>query len=237
MHDFVLMIELSLTPFVIYSAYLPSLQETFMLLRYTIIRLPNLTSLYLADESSRATFLYSSMPAFWIQFLFSLTTTPTLRKFTLVMCHIEPVVAYSVIAQHPWLREIDLFGLYSDALKYRTGFRQSSFRIHNLEHFRAPVRWILDVPSVGTLSTLYLYGDLASEGLARSVAFLDKLQEFTGLTSLSLEYQEFPQVTSGGVLDHLGQSLPRLRELEIRVRSCVCNHPAHTVSLRHNVPH
>lgn len=177
-----------------------------------------------------------AMPNVWTQFLFSLITTPTLRKFTLALCHIEPVVAYNVISQHPWLREIDLFGIYSNSIQYLIEFPQSRFRIHNLESFRAPVRWLFDVPSVDTLSTLELYGDLVSKGFSRSVALINKLREFKGLTSLRLDYQEFPQVTNGVILDHLGQSVPRLRELKIRVRSCVCNHPMRTVSLSHSIP-
>lgn len=151
-----------------------------------------------------------------------------LRKFTLVMSHIDSLVAFSVMAQHPWLREIDLCSFFPGR---RSGFPASRFRIHNLEHFRLPVTWLLDLPSTGTLSTLYLYGDLASSGLARSVAFLETMQGFSGLTSLSLEYDEFPQTVGGIVLDHLGQVVPRLRELEVRVRSCVCNHTERTVSL------
>lgn len=208
-----------------------------MLLQHTIVKLPNLTNLHLADQFSQGHSFHSPMPKVWIQFLFSLITTPTLRKFTLAMCHIEPAVAYNVISQHPWLREIDLFGVSSGSMKYPViEFPPSRFRIHNLENLRAPLRWLLDIPSVDTLSTLYLYGDLVSKGFSQSGGFLNKLQEFTGLTSLSLEYQEFPQVTNGAILDHLGQSVPLLRKLEIRVRFCVCNHPMRSVSLFHSIP-
>lgn len=202
---------------------------TFALLQHTLARLPNLTILHIARhlEPPQTLSPYPFMSVGWHTFLFSFFI-PSLRKLKLSMNHIEPVVAYSIISQHRELREVDIYACITTPTTHRHEYPESSFRIPSLERLAIPAEFLHDIPAVDHLSSIHLYGDVLcihGHSIFRSLTFLNKLHDFRGLTSLSFQFKDLIQVvaSTGTPFGALGNFVPHLKELEIRVGSCICD--------------